>query len=335
MCGAWFALASWAVPSVAHAALHRERVAIVFTEGFDDREGVVRDLASEFRAEGFDVRLIGKELDDAPLEGWAARARNDGDRALIHVVPGGGGDAVIEVLLVKPDNLVFKDTVRRQANDASDIASVRAVEVTRAALIEVHEPPPPPATGWDIVRDDPYAARVRARSPFIAASVSPVLAITGQSPLNMLGLGLNLSWLPSEHVALEVEGTIPLSQGTESAPEGTASVSATFLDVGASIFFASKDQWFRPYLAARAGAAIFSMSAAPAMYYVGSSQTFASFFNTVALGGSIWLGNFVRLRAEASVGVTASPPVLQINTKEVDRLGLPIALLRIGPEVTW
>jgi hypothetical protein len=327
MCGAGFALASWAVPSVAHSALRRERVAIVFTEGFDDREGVVRDLASEFRAEGFEVRLIGKELDDAPLDGWAARARNDGDRALIHVVPGGGGDAVIEVLLVKPDNLVFKDTVRRQANDASDIASVRAVEVTRAALIEVQSTRPP-IPDVDIVRDDPYVPIDGTSTPYAAASMSPVLAITGQTPLVLFDVGANLSWLATQAVALELDFAFPVSQTLENAAQntqGSASVSAGFVNVGVSVFFARKQQWFRPFFAVRVGALSVSTN------YSRGSQNSLSFFDSVAIGASVELHDFLRLRAEASVGVSASPPV----AVGVDQIGLPLTAFRIGPEVTW
>jgi hypothetical protein len=331
MCGAWLALALFAaMPRIAHAALHRARIAIVFAEGFDDRQGVVHDLASEFLAEGFDVRLIGKEVDDAPLDDWAKRARDDGARALIHVVPGGAGDAVIEVLLVRPDNLVFKDTIRCQASDGSDIASVRAVEVTRAALIEVREPPPVPSSDWDIVRDDPYASRVPARSPFIAASVSPVLTMTGSS-LDLLDVGVNLSWLPADYVGFEIQGAIPLGRGSENAAGGTLYVETTFVDIGASLSFTRRDASFRPYFAVRGGAMAFSLSSDATR----TAQTSVSYFSVAALGASVEVHGFLRLRAEGCIGASTSSPTLGTDPLGIDNIGIPIALLGVGPEFTW
>jgi hypothetical protein len=105
--------------------------------------------------------------------------------------------------------------------------------------------------------------------------------------------------------------------------------------MGAAIFFAPKEAWFRPYIAARTGALLFSMKGVPTMLFPSTSQTFASFLNTVAAGASIEVYGSVRLRAEASVGVSAAPPVVRLDGREIDRLGLPIALFRIGPEVTF
>jgi hypothetical protein len=327
-------MALFAAAPVALAATHRTRVAIVSAEGVDDRQDVVRDLALEFRAEGFDVRLVGKENEGESLDDWAERARDDGDRALIHVVPGAAGDAAIEVLLVAPERLVLKDTIRRQSTDASDIASVRAVEVTRAALIQV-QAALPPAAPRDIVRDDPYAAVAPPRSPFLSASVSPVLTITGQPSLDLLDIGMNLSWLPADYVSLEIQGAIPIGHVSEGAPEGTAYVKATFVDAGASLFLTRADAPFRPYFAVRGGAVVYSMSATPTMGYLALSQTAVSYFSTVCAGASVAVYGVVRLRAEASFGASASSPVLQIGGTEVNNLGMPIALFRIGPELLW
>jgi hypothetical protein len=320
-----------AMSPVARAAANRERVAIVFAEDVDDRRGVVHDLALEFRAEGFDVGLIGKEVDDESLDVWADRARADGDSALIHVVPAAAGDAIIDVLLITPESLVLKDTIRRQPNDTSDMASVRAVEVTRAALIQVQQTRRAQPE-VDIVREDPYAALVPSHSPHVALSVSPVVAITGTAQLTLIDLGMNLSWLPSDHLALELEGAIPLTQATESGSTTTAQVKASFVDLGASFFFEGKEATVRPYIALRAGGVLFSTTEGS---FNGVSQNSLSFFNAVALGASIRLQGFMRLRLEVGVGISAAPPSLLIDGRAIDHLGLPLALFRTGPEASW
>ena len=71
------------------------------------------------------------------------------------------------------------------------------------------------------------------------------------------------------------------------------------------------------------------------MGHGGASWTAISFFTTFAVGASVKIDGVVGLRAEASIGACTSPPVLAINQMEMDRLGLPIALLRIGPELSW
>jgi hypothetical protein len=258
----------------------------------------------------------------------------DGDGALVHVVPAASGDASIDVLLVTPESLVLKDTIRHQASDTSDMAAVRAVEVTRAALIAVRKELPP-ADPRDIVRDDPYAAVAPSRSPFLSVSVAPVLAIMGTTPSILVDLGMSLGLLPSPRIAVELEGAIPLSHASESASEGTASVKATFMTAGASYFFADEDRRLRPFVGARAGAALFSLDSAPAPFFVGTSQSILSFFGSIAAGASLRIHDFVRVRAEAGVGFTTTRPVLHIGVAEVDRLGLPVALFSLAPEVTW
>ena len=330
-CGAGLALAAFAVAPPADAATSRASVAIVFADGIDERQGVVHDLELELRAEGFRVHSM-RERDGDALDDTAERARGDG--VLLHVVPGAAGDVSIEVLAVTADGLVLKDTIRRQAGDTSDIASVRAVEVTRAALIAVKKPLPP-ADPMDIVRDDPYAAVAPSRSPFLSVSVAPVLAIMGTTPSVLVGVGMNVGWSPSPRIALELEGAIPLSRASDSALGGTAYVKATFITAGASYFFTDEDRWLRPFVGARAGAVLFSLESAAAPFFVGTSQTVLSFFGGVAAGASFRIHDFVRLRADASIGFSTTRPVVYIGVDQVDKLGAPIALFSLGPEVTW
>lgn len=325
-------MALFSVSPGARAAAKWERVAIVCAEDIDDRRGVVHDLELEFRAEGLDVRLVGKEADSEPFDVWVERARVDGEGALVHVVLGASGGASIDVLMVMPESLVLKDTIRRQASDTSDMAAVRAVEIARAALIDVQEARRAQWEGdVDIVRDNPYPSQ----SPFVAVSVSPVLAITGNEPLTLIDLGINLSWLPSQQLALELEGAFPLTAGVESGNSTTAQVKVTFMDLGASFFFVGKDAAFRPYVALRGGGVVFSTTAGSSVGFNGMSQDSLSFFSTFAAGASIALQGIVRLRVEAGVGVMPGPPILQINGQGVDHLGLPLTLLRIGPEAAW
>lgn len=319
------------VAGVARPASSGARVAIVFSDGVDVRSGLGRDLPLEFRAEGFDVHVAGAELDAQTVDEWTESALADGDVAMIHVAPGRSGDALIDVLLVTRWGLVLKDTVRYVPSDTTDIASVRAVEITRAALLE--EAPRPPSADRVLDKDERAEIAMPPRVDVFAAFVAPHVALMSVAPLVQLGLGAGVSFRPTPRIAVDVEGALPLARASASAPEGTAYTSMTLLDAGLSYFFAPPRRLLRPFLGVRMGVAWFSIQGAAD--WVGPQQSHMAFFGAAGAGVSMRVYDFLWLRAAATAGFSLPQLALRVSGRQLDRVGLPIVLFQLGPEVTW
>lgn len=297
-----------------------------------------------------ELELLGVEVDLVIDPGGASRD-------LAAVVQEHHAAAAVVVEAQPPSILLFTDPTQRPLGAASPkirvdaegsdprLPVLRAVETLRERLLAPPPPPsaapsassaaPPPPPAPPSAAPSASAAPARTATPMLRgpsgfAGAAVLLSPGGVGATPHVWLGAR--WAPSTHLDLELVGLVPTTGATVTANEGSMTVRAGVLGVGAAVrigdpagFFGSAGAGFGALLTAFDGQA-----AAP---YKGASGLRASMFPYAHAATGYWLASHVALRADVMAGFALPEPVLTIAGQRVGFFAEPAVTLAGAIEV--
>jgi hypothetical protein len=208
-----------------------------------------------------------------------------------------------------------------------DVTAVRGVERVRAAL-QWDERSAPPAAAPALPAESPERSR-GASSRFVLGGGFAVLASSGGvdpigSARATFGYGV------SEHVRLELAGSLPLTRAAFERAAGRASVSTT--SAGLSAMYLAGSGRLRPFVLGSGGLLVLSASGDAAAPNTSSSGRAAA--PVVAAGGGALLRivPHLALRADATLGAALAPLRVGILDHAEATIGAPIVTAGLGVE---
>jgi hypothetical protein len=328
--------------ALSHAAAQgtRSRVAVVRT---DSSDRLLRDASTRLRAEldgaGFEVVEVDRAPGDprAEVENAAGSEGCFATVALNRASFGAFADVWIS------DNLTGKTVIRRlevsAASNAAAVLAIRALELLRASLLEIAEPPRPTEPA-----QSPPSDVLRFMEPVLpqpAVEIAPRYFFAGPKlGVSVLGLhgtrGLGLALGPSVRVShglsrrffARLSWAGPLVGPEPARAEGRATVRQEFatLDLG----LATDARPFGAYAFIGAGAFHLHTAGSAAMPRHAATDNVVSFASQVGLGGLARLGARTALHAELGMLWLAPHPVVVIADKDSGTAGVPSFSLELG-----
>jgi hypothetical protein len=307
-----------------------ERVLIIAE---DTGSVLVRTLASELAAGGFDVEIVSATVaDDLSSEAGARHAR-----AVLRVSP---ASAIDLWMADQPGSEVrFRERIESgPANEDASLLAIRAQEAVRGKLRPVApllpaEPPAPP-------REEPTPPLRPSRAPAtpplrFAASIGPSILGSPGGTSPMSGAALGFSWLASEHFIVEAMARIPVLAGHVDGPEGVANVGLAMAGAGVSFAFTPRDAVVRP--SAGVGAAVgwtHVDGIANAPFLSHSADLFGA-FPYASLATRLRLTSGLYLGAQVLGGPSLPPQAVTFAGRQVATFGEPVLDATLVLEAAW
>lgn len=345
-CAKTFARSTWVALALASfgavlgftrpAAATVPRIVVV---GREHDDPIVPRLRAELSALGFDVLEVPSEAVDSTAL-LSEQTRAHGAAAAVRIVRSGAG---IEVWVV--DRVTGKTSLRDVVvpngpqGDADATIAIRAVELLRASLLEVHAPH---ASRGDVAPTEeiraaselPSQAADARRSLFGVDLRVGAIASPGGVPAT-LALGGSAYWMPFGMLGFEGRGIASLTTSSIEAHEGRAQLSFGLAGGGARLGVGSSASTWAPSLSAGLAAAWLSARGTAYVATSASSPTALSAAPYLDLALAIQATSHVRAKIDLLGALATNAPQVQFVGRIVADWGRPILAPSAGVELAW
>ncbi|MCA9550921.1 MAG: hypothetical protein KC933_12880, partial [Myxococcales bacterium] len=149
-------------------------------------------------------------------------------------------------------------------------------------------------------------------------------------------LALSGTWMFGERWGAGVFGTVPVLRGAVERPAGRATLAVTV--VGAAVRYQpwGRGQRWTPSLDLGVAAALLrSRGEVTSALLQGEDVSAWTAAAQLQLGQAFTLGDLVRLRADATVGLLLAPALLRFAGEEVATWGRPFFSVGVGADLGW
>jgi hypothetical protein len=317
------------VPAVRGAWAEPERVLVVAE---DTGSVLVRTLASELAAGGFDVEVVSATVaGDLSSEAGVRHART-----VLRVSPTGAID--LWIADQAGSEVRFRERIEAgPANEDASLLAIRAQEAVRGKLLPVapllpQEPPPAPEKPVPA----PAPPRAATTQPLrFSASVGPSVLGSpgGTSPMGAAALGF--SWLASEHWIVESMVRIPVLAGHVDGAEGVAHVGLAMAGAGVSFAFTPRDAVVRPSAGAGAAVGWTHVDGVANAPFVSHSADLFAVLPYACLSTRVRLTSGLSLGAQVLGGPSLPPQAVTFAGRQVASLGEPVLDGTLMLEAAW
>lgn len=315
-----------------------ERVVLLVPPG--PRDGVSRRLESELSAEGFDVVVVESDA-RFEVDALERAAKAAGGIAAISAQRGGASGTDVWVT----DRVTGKTSRRHvEGADAGDaqVLALRAVELLRASLLEIHErhPPrgdvaPPAETRTRAARDEPPPDRPQSPSPRVlgvAAGITVAAAPGGfpatLAPTGIFSLRAAQAWFAELFVAFPSSATVTREQGS-------ATLTQTLVLARARARIGAEAATLTGHVSVGGGVYVLAVRGYPTPAYQSTDVSVVGAVGTIGGGGRAVLAAPLALVVDVSTGVVGPRPVLAFGAREIAHTGRPLVLATLALEAAW
>jgi hypothetical protein len=292
---------------------------------------MVRRLSDEVRALGLTPVPLAMELGDpAQIE---AIAQEHGSRAAIAISQ---RDRRLRVCIVDraSGGVLVHEVPIGEEEDADTLAALRAAELLRASLIELHEPEP------EVVAEPVVAPELPVPMPaptierhVLGIEIGPSVGGTPSGPDPMFQIKVGASLRAHRWVSIALSSWIPVHPVSIVAAEGRADLFGALLGVSARVPFFDDDALIQPYAGAGVLGAFVTTRGSAMPPFVGTTSDALSAGPMLELGARLAIANAIGIRLDLMGAVLATNVAIRFASRAVTSFGQPILSLSIGLDV--
>jgi hypothetical protein len=241
--------------------------------------------------------------------------------------------------------------VTTESGSASRDATIalRVVELLRASLMELDAMRPPqgeiepPPLIRELMAPPRLPSPAPPKSATLPAPTPPALSVElgpaallstgGFSPSGLVSAAVH--YRPAEPFGASLVALIPIVPASVSGPEGATTARVGLLGVGLRGTWTSPDSRWTPTLGGGLAALWQHFEGQPSARFVGTSVNLFSVAPYLRAGLGLTVLPRLRIRADALVGASLPPTLVQFSGRLAATWGVPFVAPTLGLELLW